>query len=93
MFTADTKKTALSNSRVQRLVKDQAKMAGIESEVTPRVLRHSFATEMYHSKVPLDAICAMMGHDSIADTAVYVHVSDQLIKQALDAVSISRRWS
>ncbi|MBN1545482.1 MAG: tyrosine-type recombinase/integrase [Syntrophaceae bacterium] len=93
LFPADTEKTALSNSRLQRLVKDQAKLAGIETEVTPRVLRHSFATEMYNSKVPLPAICAMMGHDSIADTAVYVHVSDQLIKQALDAVSISRRWS
>jgi integrase/recombinase XerD len=93
MFTADTKKTAISKNRLQRLVKDQAKMTGIKTEVPPRVLRHSFATEMYHSKVPLDAICAMMGHDSIAETAVYVHVSDQLIKQALDAVSIFRRWS
>jgi len=92
LFPADTKKTAISKNRLQRLVKDQAKLAGIKTEVTPRVLRHSFATEMYNSKVPLDAICAMMGHDSIADTAVYVHVSDQLIKQALDAVSILRRW-
>jgi integrase/recombinase XerD len=59
MFTADTKKTAISKSRLQRLVKDQAKITGIKTEVTPRVLRHSFATEMYHNKVPLPAICAM----------------------------------
>ena len=44
--------TAISNSRVQRIVKDQAKKAGIKANVTPRVLRHSFATEMYHSKRP-----------------------------------------
>ena len=93
MFPADTKKTAISNSRLQRIVKDQAKLAGINTPVTPRVLRHSFATEMYHNKVPLAAICAIMGHDSIADTAVYVHVSDQLIKQVLDAVSLSGRWA
>jgi integrase/recombinase XerD len=93
MFPADTKKTAISNSRLQRIVRDQARKAGISTEVTPRVLRHSFATEMYHKKVPLTAICAMMGHDSIAETAVYVHVSDQLIKQVLDAVSVYRRWS
>ena len=93
MFPADTKKTAISNSRLQRIVKDQARNAGISTGVTPRVLRHSFATEMYHKKVPLSAICAMMGHDAIADTAVYVHVSDQLIKQVLDAVSLYRRWS
>jgi integrase/recombinase XerD len=91
MFPADTKKTALSNSRLQRIVKDQAKKAAINTPVTPRVLRLSFATEMYHQKVPLNAISAMMGHESIAETAVYVHVSDQLIKQALEAVSVSRR--
>ena len=93
MFPADYKKTALSNSRLQRIVKDQAKKAAINTVVTPRVLRHSFATEMYHQKVPLTTICALMGHESIAETAVYVHVSDQLIKLALEAVSVSRRWS
>jgi len=93
MFPADTKKTAISNNRLQRIVKDQARKAGIAAEVTPRVLRHSFATEMYQQKVPPSAICAMMGHDSIAETAVYVHVSDLLVKQVLNAVSIYRRWS
>jgi site-specific recombinase XerD len=92
MFPADYKKTALSNSRLQRIVKDQAKEAAINTRLTPRVLRHSFATELYHQKVPLTAICALMGHESIAETAVYVHVSDQLIKLALEAVSVSRRW-
>lgn len=93
LFPADTKKTTISNSRLQRIVKDQARKAGVSTEVTPRVLRHSFATEMYHQKVPVTAICAMMGHDAIAETAVYVHVSDLLVKQVLDAVSVSRRWS
>ncbi len=51
-FQADTKTTAISNSRVQRIVKDQAKKAGIIAAVTPRVLRHSFATEMYHQNIP-----------------------------------------
>jgi len=93
LFPADTRKTAISNSRLQRIVKDQARKAGVSIEVTPRVLRHSFATEMYHQKVPLTAICAMMGHDAIAETAIYVHVSDLVVKQVLDAVSVSRRWS
>ncbi|MCP4139543.1 MAG: tyrosine-type recombinase/integrase, partial [Chloroflexi bacterium] len=85
--------TALSNSRVQRIVKDQAKKAGIIAAVTPRVLRHSFATEMYHQNVPLDAIQYMMGHDSIADTSIYIHVSDKLKQLALDSILISRRFS
>jgi site-specific recombinase XerD len=93
LFPADTKKTAISNDRVQRIVKDQAKKTGIIAGVTPRVLRHSFATEMYHQNVPLSAIQAMMGHDSIADTSIYIHVSDKLKQLALDSILISRRSS
>jgi len=84
---------AISKNRVQRIVKDQAKAAGIKADVTPRVLRHSFATEMYHQNVPLSAIQAMMGHESIAESSIYVHVSDKLKQLALDAICISRRMS
>ena len=93
LFQADTKTTAISNNRLQRIVKDQAKKAGIVADVTPRVLRHSFATEMYHCGVPLSDIQAMMGHDSIADTSIYIHVSDKLKQLALDQIFISRRLS
>jgi len=85
--------TAISNNRVQRMVKDQAIKAGIATAVTPRVLRHSFATEMYHQNIPLSAIQAMLGHDSIADTSIYIHVSDKLKQLALDSILISRRFS
>ena len=83
----------LSKNRLQRLVKDQAKTAGIKTDVTPRVLRHSFATEMYHQNVPLSAVQAMMGHESTSETSIYVHVSDKLKQLALDAICISRRMS
>ncbi len=92
LFPANPDK-AISNNRVQRIVKDQAKKAGIKANVTPRVLRHSFATEMYHCNVPLSAIQVMMGHDSIADTSIYIHVSDKLKQLALDSILISRRFS
>ncbi len=83
--------TAISNGSVQRIVKDQAKKAGIVTGVTPRVLRHAFATEMYHQNVPLSAIQDMMGHDSVAETSVYIHVSEKLKQLALDSIFISRR--
>lgn len=85
--------TAISNNRLQNIVKQQAKKAGIKPKVTPRVLRHAFATEMYHQNVPLNAIQLMMGHDSIADTSIYVHVSEKLKQLALDSIHISRRTS
>lgn len=93
LFQADTKTTAISNDRVQRIVREQAKKAGVATGVTPRVLRHAFATDMYHQNVPLSAIQDMMGHDSVAETSVYIHVSDKLKQLALDSIFISRRLS
>jgi len=84
---------AISNSRVQKKIKEYCMEAGIKERITPHVLRHSFATEMYHANVPLDAIQAMMGHDKMAETAVYIKVSDRFKKEALRNLSISRRVS
>ncbi len=92
LFPAQPEK-AISKNRLQRLVKDQAKKAGIVPDVTPRVLRHSFATEMYHQNIPLSSIQAMMGHESITETSVYIHVADKLKQLALDAIHISGRFS
>lgn len=90
LFPAD-KAAAISNDRLQKIVKEQAQKIGIEVSVTPRVLRHAFATEMYHQQVPLDVIQAMLGHDHIAETAVYIHVSDKLRQLALDHIHIAGR--
>ena len=83
------KGTAISHDRVQRMIKEYCSRANIKERVTPHVFRHSFATEMYHHNVPLSAIQSMLGHSNIAETSIYIHVSDQLQKQALKQISIS----
>ncbi len=87
------KGTAISNDRVQRMIKEYCSKASIRERITPHVLRHSFATEMYHHNVPLSAIQSMLGHSSIAETSIYIHVSDQLQKQALEKITIEGRLS
>ena len=85
--------TAISNNRVLKMIKEYSVKADIKERITPHVLRHSFATEMYHQGVPLSAIQAMLGHCTKAETAIYVHVSDQLQKQALEQITIEGRLS
>ena len=80
--------TPISNNRVLKLIKEYAQAAGIKARITPHVLRHCFATEMYHQGVPLQAVQAMMGHSKKGETSVYIHVSDQLQKQALEHLSL-----
>ena len=84
---------AISNSRVQKKIKEYCREAGIEERITPHVLRHSFATEMYHADVPLDAIQAMMGHDRKSETSAYIKVSDPFKDKALARLTISGRVS
>ena len=80
---------AISPNRVLKLITEYSRKAGINVRITPHVLRHTFATEMYHQGVPLSAIRTMMGHEKIAETAIYVHVSDQVKKLALEHITIS----
>lgn len=82
---------AVSQDRIRRMIKQTAKEAGITERITPHVLRHTFATDMYNRGVPADAISRMMGHDSIEETSLYIHVSDELKKLALEKITIRRR--
>lgn len=87
MFPTD-KGTAISIDRLRRMIRETTQKAGITETITPHMLRHAFATVMYHQGVPVEAICDMMGHESVAETGVYIHVSDELKKQALEKISI-----
>jgi integrase/recombinase XerD len=82
---------AISTSRVQKKIKEYCKEAGIKERITPHVLRHSFATEMYHAGVPVEAIQAMMGHDKKTETSVYIKVSDAFKEEALNILTLSER--
>lgn len=92
MFPVDSGK-AISSNRIQKKLKEYCKKAGISQRVTPHVLRHSFATEMYHAGVPLNAIRQMMGHAKKAETAVYIKVNDSFKQEALHQLVINGRLS
>jgi len=81
----------VSNDRVLKIIKQTAKEAGIKERITPHVLRHTFATHMYEKGVPAQAISRMMGHVSIEETAIYIHVSEDMKKRALNKITIPGR--
>lgn len=83
---------SISGYCIQRMLKKNAQKLRITERITPHVLRHSFATEMYHQKVPLTALQALIGHDFAKETAIYVHISDELKKQALELIQINGRY-
>jgi site-specific recombinase XerD len=78
----------LSGDHILKIVHQAAAKAGIKQRITPHVLRHSFATEMYLAKTPLNDIEDMMGHETQAETALYIHVPDELKQLALTTIII-----
>lgn len=69
----------LARRRIQQLVQEAGKQAGIKKRVSPHILRHSFATHMLEAKKPLQAIQAFLGHTTIRTTVRYAHVSVELL--------------
>ncbi len=75
------KSLRLTTRSVQRIIKHYAAIAGITKNVTPHIVRHSFATDLLANGADLRSVQALLGHANIATTQVYTHVTDAHLKE------------
>ncbi len=72
--------TKLTTARIWQIVKKHAKHSGLETNIYPHLLRHSFATHLLGNGADLRIIQEMLGHADISTTQVYTHVDQQRLK-------------
>lgn len=70
---------SLSRAIIARKVKFYALKAGIEKDVTPHTLRHTFATTLLMNGARIEDVQQLMGHSSIRTTQIYLHFTNEYL--------------
>ncbi len=92
LFPGRDRTQPISGRRVQAAAQLAGERAGVFKRVTPRMLRHSFATHLLEAGTDLRVIQRLLGHAHLRTTLIYAHVSQRAlaaVRSPLDTLNIT----
>lgn len=70
----------INDREVRKIVDEAVKKAGVKLNISPHVLRHTFATHMLNEGADLKSVQQLLGHESLSTTTIYTHVSNERLR-------------
>ena len=83
VFLSTRRGSHLSRITLFVYIQDYAQKVGIQKKISPHTFRHSFATHLLEGGANLRAIQAMLGHENISTTEIYMHVDTSHLRQEI----------
>jgi integrase/recombinase XerD len=74
--------SSLTRQGLYKIIQNHARAAGLERQMTPHTLRHTFATHLLAGGCDLRSLQEMLGHADLATTQIYTHLSSERLKEA-----------
>lgn len=74
----------ISPVRVQEVLRGTLKELGIEKNITPHILRHSFASNLIERGVDIFRVQKLLGHESIKTTGIYLHTNMEELEKVVN---------
>jgi integrase/recombinase XerD len=74
----------LTRQGLWQILKGYAQAAGLETEIAPHTLRHSFATHMLDGGADLRSVQELLGHANISTTQVYTHLTSEHLRKTYE---------
>lgn len=71
----------LTTRGVETILDQILKKSGLNYHISPHVLRHTFATDMLNNGADLKIVQELLGHENLATTQIYTHVSNERLRQ------------